>query len=125
MQEWGENVFKPTIGNGSLHQDINDNGVEILNFATSKNLVAKLMMFPNRNFHKYTWASADGKTHKHIDHILIDRRWNSTILDIRSFSEADYDTDYYVVFAKARERLAVSKQDAQKFDGERFILRQL
>jgi len=30
-----------------------------------------------------------------------------------------------VVFAKVRERLAVSKQDAQKFDGERFILRQL
>jgi len=27
--------------------------------------------------------------------------------------------------AKIRERLAVSKQTAQKFDGERFYLRQL
>ena len=36
-----ENIFKPTIGNESLHQDSNDNGVGIVNFATSKNLVVK------------------------------------------------------------------------------------
>ena len=33
-----EDIFKPTIGNESLHQDNNDNGVRIINFATSKNL---------------------------------------------------------------------------------------
>jgi len=31
-----ENIFKSTIGNESLHQDSNDNGVGIINFATSK-----------------------------------------------------------------------------------------
>jgi hypothetical protein len=31
-----ENVIKPTIGNESLNQDSNDNGVRIMNFATSK-----------------------------------------------------------------------------------------
>jgi len=40
-----ENIFKPTIGIESLHQDSNDNGVRIVNFATSKNLVVKSMMF--------------------------------------------------------------------------------
>jgi len=30
----GENIFKPTIGNESLHQDSNDNGVKLVNFAT-------------------------------------------------------------------------------------------
>ena len=35
------------------------------------------------------------------------------------------DTDHYLVVAKVRERLAVSKQAAQKFDGERFNLRKL
>jgi hypothetical protein len=29
-----ENIFKPTIGNESLHQDINDTGVRIVKFAT-------------------------------------------------------------------------------------------
>ena len=40
-----ENIFKPTIGNKSLHQDSNDNGIRIVKFATSKNLVVKSRMF--------------------------------------------------------------------------------
>ena len=35
------NIFKPTVGNGSLHQDSNDNGIRIVNIATSKNLVVE------------------------------------------------------------------------------------
>jgi hypothetical protein len=46
-----ENIFKPTIENESLHEDSNDNGVRIVNFAVSKNLVAKSTMFPHRNIH--------------------------------------------------------------------------
>ena len=42
-----ENIFKPTIGNESLHQGSNDNGVRIVNFATSKILVVKSTMFPH------------------------------------------------------------------------------
>jgi hypothetical protein len=66
--------LKPTIGNESLHQDSNDNGVRIVNLATSKNLGVKSTMFPHRNFHKYIWTSPDGKIHNQVDHILIDRR---------------------------------------------------
>jgi endonuclease/exonuclease/phosphatase family metal-dependent hydrolase len=100
-----ENNFKPTIGNESLHQDSNDNGVRKINFATSKNQVVRGTMFPHRNIHKYTWTSPDGQTHNQIDHILIDRRSHSSILDVRSFRGADCDTDHYLVVAKVRERL--------------------
>ena len=120
-----ENIFKPTIGNESLHQHSNDNGVRIVTFATSKHLVVNSTMFPHRNIHKYTWTSPDGKTHNQVDHILIDRRQHSSIQDVRRFRGADCDTDHYLVVAKLRERLAVRKQAAQKFDGERFNLRKL
>ena len=69
----GENFFKPTIGNESPHQDSNDNGIRIVNSATSKKLIDKSTMFPHQNIHKYTWTSPDGKIHNQIDHILIDR----------------------------------------------------
>jgi len=52
-----EIIFKPTIGQESLHQDSNENGVRLVNFATSKNLVVKSTIFPHRNIHKYTWTS--------------------------------------------------------------------
>jgi hypothetical protein len=62
-----ETIFKPSIGNESIHQDSNDTGVRVVYF----------------------------------------------------------DTDHYLVVAKVRERLAVSKQAAQKFDMEIFNLRKL
>jgi hypothetical protein len=68
-----EDIFKPTIGSDSLHENINDNGDRVVNFATSKNLIVKSMMFLYHNIHKYTWSSPDGNTHNQIDHILIDR----------------------------------------------------
>jgi len=57
-----QNIFKRTIGQESLHQDGNDNGVRLVNFTTSKNLVVKSTMFPHQNIHKYT----DGKTHTRL-----------------------------------------------------------
>jgi hypothetical protein len=59
-----KDTFKPTIGNESLHEISNDNGVRVVNFATSKNLVLKSTMFPHRKIHKYTWTSPDGNIHK-------------------------------------------------------------
>jgi hypothetical protein len=40
-----ENIFKPTTRNESLHEISNDNGVRVVNFATSKNLVVKSTLF--------------------------------------------------------------------------------
>jgi hypothetical protein len=68
-----EDIFKLTILNQSLHEISNENGVRLVNFATSKNLTVKNTMFAHHNIHKYTWTSPDGKTRNHIDHILIDR----------------------------------------------------
>jgi len=120
-----ENIFKPTIGNKRLQQHSIDNGVRIVNFATSKNLVVKSTMFPHRNIYKYTWPSTDGKIHTQIEDVFIDRRWHSSILDVQSFRVAACDNDHYLVVAKVMETLAVGKQAAQKFDVERLNLRKL
>jgi hypothetical protein len=108
-KNWRENIFKPTIWNESIHQDSNDNGVRIVNFATSKKLVVKRTMFLHRNFHKYTRTSPDGKTRSQIGHILIERRWHSSILDVRRIRGADFNTNHCLVVAKVKDRWAIIK----------------
>jgi hypothetical protein len=77
-------------------------------------------MFPHRNIHKFTWTSPEGKMHNQIDHILIERRRHSSILEVRSFRAADCDTDHRLVVAKVRASLAVSKQTKHIVHMKRF-----
>jgi len=49
-----ESIFKTTIWNKSLRQDINGKGVRMVNFATSKNLNLETTMFLHRNIYQHT-----------------------------------------------------------------------
>jgi hypothetical protein len=42
-----EDIFKLIIGNESLHEVSYDNGVIVVNFASSKNLIVKSTTFPH------------------------------------------------------------------------------
>jgi hypothetical protein len=119
-----EDILKPKISNENSHE-ISNIGIRIVNFATSKNLFFKSTMFSHRDIYKYTWTSPERKTQNHIDHVLIDRRRHSIILDVRSFRGADCDSDHHLVVAKVRERLAVSKRAAKNTDMDKFNLNKL
>jgi hypothetical protein len=57
-----ENVFTPTTGNESLHEISNDNGVRVVNFATSK----IISLFLQRNVRKFISTLPDEKTHDFV-----------------------------------------------------------
>jgi hypothetical protein len=78
-------------------------------------------MFLHRNIYKYTWTSPDWK----IDHILVDRRRHSNVLDVRSLRAADCDSDNYLVVAEVRERPAVNKQRSHRFHTEMINIKKL
>jgi hypothetical protein len=69
-----EDIFKPAIGNESLHQGSSGTGVRIINSATSKYLVVNSIMLRHRKLHDYTLTSPDAKTHNQVDNILIDKK---------------------------------------------------
>jgi hypothetical protein len=104
-----EDIFKPIIGNESLHEASNDNGIRVINFTTSKNLIVWNTTLSHRDIHKHTWTSLDDVTRSQINHVLIEKRRHSNILDVRFFRGADCDTDHYLVVAKLRKRLSLSK----------------
>jgi hypothetical protein len=99
----------------SSHGITNDNRAGIANSSITKNLYVKSSTFPYRSIHNYTWIS-DGKTQYQTDHVLIDKRWNSNIVDVQSFR----GTDHCLVDAEDRDRLSVSKRAAQKIYMERY-----
>jgi exonuclease III len=69
-----EDIFKPIIGNESLHEVSNDNGIRVVNFATLKNLIVKSTTLPHHDIHKHTRTSPVGVTHNQTDHVLIVKR---------------------------------------------------
>jgi hypothetical protein len=120
-----EDICKTIICDDSLHEASNDKGIRVVNFVTLKNLIVKRTTFPHHDFHKHTCTSPDGVTHNQIDHVLIDERRLSNMLDVRSFRGADVDTDHYLLVVKLRERISVSKRVRQNSDLERFVLKRL
>ncbi|PSN55555.1 hypothetical protein C0J52_12130 [Blattella germanica] len=120
-----EDIFRPTIGKFSLHEDSNDNGVRLVTFATSKNLIVRSTTFQHKDIHKYTWTSPDGEMRNQIDHVLVDKRWPSSIIDIRSVRGLDCNSDHQLVRVKIRERLALTRGTDNKNDSEKFELENL
>jgi len=70
------------------------------------------MMYLHRNIYKYTCIYPNGKTHNCIYHVLVERRWHSSILCVQSFRGANCDTDHSQFFANIREILAEIKEAA-------------
>jgi hypothetical protein len=66
-----------------------EDGREDINFATSKNVIVKSTTFPHSDIREHARASTDGVTYNHVDHVLIDKRRHSNVLDALSFGGAD------------------------------------
>lgn len=99
-----------TTGGHSLHDDSNDNGERLINFASSRNLVISSTCFPHRNIHKQTWRSPDSRTVNQIDHVLTCKRWASSVMDVRSFRGANCDSDHHLVRTLYRCRISSLRQ---------------
>lgn len=101
----------PTVwsvaGCHSLHEQSNDNGTRLVEFAASKNLIIKSTSFMRKNIYKATWYSNDRKrSSSQIDHVLVDGRHSSSILNVHSARGTSHDSDHELVIARLRMRLA-------------------
>ncbi|XP_073979057.1 uncharacterized protein [Rhodnius prolixus] len=104
-----EDIYRPTIGNQSLHDTSNNNGQRLVNFAASRNLVIGGTLFLHKNIHKGTWTTPNGDQTNQIDRILISARNRSDLQDVRSYRGANLDSDHYLVLARIHARISVIK----------------
>src|ERR1700743_2286680 len=90
----------------AMLQTSNDNGTRVIDFAVSRNMVLSSTYFEHKNIHKATWVSPDGQTKNQIDHVLIDGRHCSNVLDVKSCRGPNVDSDHYLVKVVARARIS-------------------
>ncbi|XP_070505885.1 uncharacterized protein [Chironomus tepperi] len=105
-----EKTFRPTGGSFSLHPKSNENGLRLIN-GCSNEYEDKFNVFPTKNTRKATWSPPGRGKKCQIDHIMIDNRHASSILNVRSFRYAHldiehHDSDHYAVGAKIRFRVS-------------------
>ena len=118
-----EDYYRPTIGKYSLHETSNDNGLRVIDFAASRNMVVSSTYFEHKNIHKATWVSPNGYTKNQIDHVLIDGRHGSNVLDVKSCRGPNVDSDHYLV--KVVFRAKISTQHTQQKALEKWDVKKL
>jgi hypothetical protein len=57
-------------------------------------MVVASILFNHKDIHKMTCRSPDGQTFNQIDHLLIDARHVSNVMDVRTFRGANIDSDH-------------------------------
>lgn len=62
-------------------------------------------MFPHKKIHKGTWMSPDGRHANQIEHVLVNARFNNSILDLRTVRGANSDSDHFLVAGRLRVKL--------------------
>ncbi|XP_058817605.1 uncharacterized protein LOC131680905 [Topomyia yanbarensis] len=99
-----EEEFRPTIEKFRAHQLTNENGLRLIDFAASKAIRSTFSQH-SLPYH-YTWRSPQ-QTESQIDHVLIEGRYSSDIIDVRTYRGANVDSDHYLVMVKLRPKLSV------------------
>ena len=105
-----EGIFGSTVGKFSLHDVTSANGLRLIDFAAARNMVISSTRFQHLDIHKATWLSPDQRTRNQIDHVLIDGRHSSSILDVLTIRGANMDSDHFLVAAKVRTRITSTKK---------------
>jgi endonuclease/exonuclease/phosphatase family metal-dependent hydrolase len=100
-----ETGLTPNIGKYNLHEETNNNGWRMIDFAITKNMAISSTLFQHNSIHKETWRSPDGTTSNQTDHVMIDSQHATDILDVKPCRGADCDSDHYIVKIKYRQRI--------------------
>lgn len=103
--------------------------MRLITFAAATNMRISSTYFQRKNIHKATWNPPGGGKKCQIDHLLIDSRHASNIMNVRSYrySQLDidhHDSDHFAIGAEIRFRISnvgrIRSTKAPKYDVEKL-----
>lgn len=100
-----ENYNDNVAGKETIHDSTSDNGNRLCNIASTTNTFIVSTRFKHKKEHKITWMIPGRIDGNQIDHMLISRRWERIVHDVRSFRGANVDTDHILVIAKIKLKI--------------------
>ena len=93
---------------------MNENCVELLEFGKNNNLVVEGTLFPYRGIHKLTWFSPSNRDRNQIDHLIINKTWRRSLMDVKVRRGADVSSDHHFVVALIQLKLRRTKNKIHK-----------
>ncbi|XP_033106123.1 craniofacial development protein 2-like [Anneissia japonica] len=62
-------------------------------------------IFKHKDIHKETWVSPTGKTKNQIDHITINRKWRTSLQEVKAERGADVGSDHHLLASQIKLKL--------------------
>ena len=120
-----EAVYYLTIWREALHQENNENGKRLIRFATSRSVVIATTFFNTRIYIGITCRTPEGRSFSQVDHLLIDLRHASHLMDVRSHRYGNVDSDHFFIVSRIRARIFNAKKapgkKLEKYDYEKMM----
>ena len=88
----------------------NDNGRRFTEFCAFNSLIIGGSLFPHKDVHKATWISPDRVTENQLDHITINKKFRTSMLDVRVKRGADIASDHHLLTCQLRLKLKAAKK---------------
>jgi len=102
-----EQIYRDIIGRHSLHETTNINGFRLVQYATTNNFKVLSSWYPIKDIHKGTWKIPGTEDTNQIYRILVSKSWATDVENIRTYREANSDSDHFLVGARLKQEIAL------------------
>jgi len=102
---------------------INNNGERLCHLCEENLLVVGGTLFQHKTIHKLTWTSPDGRTSSQIDHIIINKKWRTSLQDVKARRGADIGSDHTLLVGVITLKLRKTRgrqERGQKLDSRKL-----
>lgn len=100
-----EEQNKNVAGRETIHNKTNDNGEKLCNLAAITNTFIMSTKFKHKRHHKITWMIPGSTEGNQIDHVMISRKWEKIVHDVRTYRGANVDSDHFLIIAKVKMKI--------------------